>query len=303
MRIIIGAGAVWFIYLKLKDYPFAILDVKFMLEFQYEYLLLAVLLLFLNWGIEAKKWQFLIKETIKIKLFSAFKKVMTGITVGFVTPNRIGEIPARAVLLNDKNNLKDLVVKTSVGAYSQLVVTMFFGTLAVLISSDLFELRGVVYIKLLLILITVIMILSYFFQKHLVKVFYKIGYIKRKKLLDGLSHYKRGELTFVLFLSILRYLVFSLQFFIVLLAFNFHFFSWTELMLIPLCFMIASLIPTILLSEIGVRGSVALFVFGAVSNMDVQIVLASTLLWLINVVVPAIFGVFSLNEFKLLKED
>jgi len=66
--------------------------------------------------------------------------------------------------------------------------------------------------------------------------------------------------------------------------------------------MIASFIPTILISEIGVRGSVALFVFGTVSNMDIQIILSSVLLWLINVALPALIGLINLNDLKILKE-
>ena len=75
-----------------------------------------------------------------------------------------------------------------------------------------------------------------------------------------------------------------------------------ELFLIPVCFLLASSIPTILFSEIGVRGSVALFVFGVVSDLDIQIVLASIVLWFINVALPALFGFYDLYKFKLLKE-
>ena len=302
-RILIGAFAIWFIYIKLKDYSFSVWDVKFILKFKYEYLLLATLLLFLNWGIEAKKWKYLIRETIKIKWYTAFKKIMTSITVGLVTPNRIGEIPARAILLNDKKNLKDLIVKTSVGAYSQLLVTLFFGTMASLFSLCVFQIYATVYLNVCLVIITIVMASSYFFQKYVVNIFYKIGYVKRKNLLDGLNDYGIVQLTFVFFLSSLRYLVFSLQFYLVLSAFNFQFFSFTELLLIPLCFMITSFIPTILISEIGVRGSVALFVFGTISNMEAQIVLASVILWFINIAFPALMGLINISDFKILEEN
>ncbi len=75
-----------------------------------------------------------------------------------------------------------------------------------------------------------------------------------------------------------------------------------EIFLIPVCFLLASSIPTILISEIGVRGSVALFVFGVVSDLDIQIIMASVLLWLINVALPALLGLLNLKELKLLKE-
>ena len=302
-RIIIGIGAIWYIYIELNDNYINLWDDDIFKTFQYNYLLIAVLLLFLNWGIETVKWQFVIKQTIKITWISAFKKIMTGITIGFITPNRIGEIPARAILLNDKENLKDLVVQTSVGAYSQLIVTILFGAISALFTLHLFEITGILFIKIFLILISCFAILSYFFQKLIVKLIYNIAYFKKNKILDGLSHYNNKELIYVLFLSIIRYIVFAFQFFIILQAFNFYFASWTEVLLIPLCFMVASIIPTILISEIGVRGSVALFVFGAISQMDTQILLASVLLWIINVSLPALIGLIYLKGFKIIKEN
>ena len=303
LRIIIGIGALWYVFIKLKDNYTNLWDDELLNNFHYNYLLVGVLLLFLNWGIESIKWQFLIKQTIQIDLISAFKKIMTGITIGFLTPNRVGEIPARAILLNDKENLKDLVVQTSVGAYSQLVVTIVFGSIASLFTLNFFELTEVLFIKAFLILISFFVIFSYFFQKKIVKVIYRIPYIKKNKMLEGLSHYKNKELIYILFLSTVRYIVFSFQFFIILGAFNFHFDSWIELLLIPLCFMITSIIPTVLISELGVRGSVALFVFGAISQMDTQILLASVLLWIINVGLPAIMGLIYIKQFKLFREN
>ena len=52
--------------------------------------------------------------------------------------------------------------------------------------------------------------------------------------------------------------------------------------------------------ELLVRGSVALFVFGTISNLDSQIILASVVLWFINVALPALIGLFSLKELKLI---
>jgi len=67
--------------------------------------------------------------------------------------------------------------------------------------------------------------------------------------------------------------------------------------------MFASFIPTLLISEIGVRGAVAVFVFGTISNLEIQIIMASILLWLINIALPALIGIFNLKEIKLFKEN
>ncbi|MDB4534356.1 hypothetical protein N9242_05730, partial [Vicingaceae bacterium] len=93
------------------------------------------------------------------------------------------------------------------------------------------------------------------------------------------------------------------QYFLVLRAFGLSLDGVNELLLIPVCFLIASFIPTILISEIGVRGSVALFVFGTFSDLEFQIILASVVVWMINVAVPALLGLLNLKELKLIKEN
>lgn len=61
-----------------------------------------------------------------------------------------------------------------------------------------------------------------------------------------------------------------------------------------------AVIPTLALTEIGVRGSVALFFLGLVSTNSIGIVTATFTLWIINLALPALIGsffVFSTNIF------
>ena len=98
-------------------------------------------------------------------------------------------------------------------------------------------------------------------------------------------------------------MVFSFQYFLVLKAFNINLNSWNEILLIPLCFLVTSAIPTLLISEIGVRGSVALFIFGVLTNNHYAIVLSSLILWCINVAIPAIFGLLFIKRLKIIPEN
>ena len=62
-----------------------------------------------------------------------------------------------------------------------------------------------------------------------------------------------------------------------------------------------TIIPTIALTELGVRGSVALYFIGLISSNDIGIVTASFTLWFINLAIPAIIGsafVLRMNIFK-----
>jgi uncharacterized membrane protein YbhN (UPF0104 family) len=303
LRIGIGIVAIWVIIAKLKD-NFIDFCNQLISNIHYELIVIALVLVFFNWGIEAAKWKYLIYKTEKITFFTAFKLTITGITLGLITPNRIGEIPGRALLLNNKNKLKELIVKTSVGAYSQLVITFLFGTVAAFFTLKLFDLElNTLIINLFLVIVTCFMVASYFLNYHLKNILYKIPYIKKNNLLDALQSFNLKELLCVLVLSCLRYMVFSLQYYLILKAFNIYFNSWMELFLIPLCFMVTSVIPTLLLSEIGVRGSVALFIFGIITNNHLVIVSASILLWLINVALPALIGLVFIKRFQIVSEN
>lgn len=303
LRIIIGVVAVWFIYVKLKD--------GFLIEFQkisagkinYRLIVVAVLMLLINWGIEALKWRYAIRKTEEISFFKAFKLTITGITIGLLTPNRIGEIPARALLLS-KDYFKEITLKTAVASFSQVLITYLVGMVGLILSYDYFNIPISPIIMIVILVIgSVALFLVYFKVNKLEFIFDKIKFLKEKKIFNALSEFSFYELFTLLGLSFLRYIVFSIQFWLVLRAFGIILVSLDDILLIAVCFMVASFIPTILISEIGVRGSVALFVFGTVSDMDFQIILASVLLWLINVGLPALIGIVNLKELKILKEN
>jgi len=63
-------------------------------------------------------------------------------------------------------------------------------------------------------------------------------------------------------------------------------------------FLIQTLVPSIALIEIGVRTNVALFVLGLISSNAIGILSASLLLWMINLMLPAIVGAFLLFQIK-----
>ena len=63
-------------------------------------------LVFVNWGFEAKKWQVLLKPLQPINFFTAFKSVLSGVTLSINTPNRIGEYGGRILYIRKEKELK-----------------------------------------------------------------------------------------------------------------------------------------------------------------------------------------------------
>ena len=301
-RIVIGVAALWFIYIKLEDnFVNHFQEIK-SLDIGYSFILIAILLVAINWGVEVVKWKYAIRKVEKISLKLAYKITVTGITLGIITPNRIGEIPARALLLN-KDSFKEIILKTTVSSFSQLIITLFLGGVAFLLTHHQFDLMiNPVLMNLGLLFSFLILLLLYFKVSRLEIVFNRLKYFREKEFFKALSEFSYNELFNLLILSFVRYIIFLVQFWLLLKAFGIVLVSLEEILLIPICFMIASFIPTILVSEIGVRGSVALLVFGVISDMNIAIVSASFLLWVINIALPALIGLFNLKEIKIVKE-
>jgi hypothetical protein len=91
--------------------------------------------------------------------------------------------------------------------------------------------------------------------------------------------------------------------------FGLHITYFDALVLISLVYFIMAVIPTIALTELGIRGSVAIYFFGLylakfpgiMTTENVGVFAASTLLWMINLGIPALIGtvfVFRLQFFR-----
>jgi hypothetical protein len=101
-------------------------------------------------------------------------------------------------------------------------------------------------------------------------------------------HYR--ALTNILLLSIMRYLVFTLQYILLLQLFCVQILWWQAFALVGVQFLILAIIPSIALGELGVRGKISIALFGLLSSNIVGIVATSAGIWLINLIIPAVAG-------------
>ena len=79
-----------------------------------------------------------------------------------------------------------------------------------------------------------------------------------KYYLNAIERIERKTLVHVLMLSALRYLVFSFQFYLLLLAFGLVIPYPTAMLLIAMTYFVMAAIPTIALADLGIRGSVSI---------------------------------------------
>ena len=188
-------------------------------------IVIVLFLMFLNWFLEALKWRYMISKIEKVSIYTSLKAVFAGITVSSFTPNRVGEYGGRVFYLEKADRLKGVII-TFIGSMSQLLITILFGSISFIILSELlFESKilfsAISEFKLLVFLLLFLLnvfIFYFFYNVHSFISFFNLNkYINRfKQYIQTFTIYNSSELTNILLFSFSRYIVFSIQFLILL---------------------------------------------------------------------------------------
>ena len=97
-------------------------------------------------------------------------------------------------------------------------------------------------------------------------------------------------------LSIIRYLIFSFQFYYLLSIFGVNLDYVNAMIIITTMYLLSSILPVISAFDFVIKGSVALFLFNFVNVNEIIILCITTIMWLLNFVLPSVFGgIFVLN--------
>ena len=94
--------------------------------------ILVIVLMFVNWSLEALKWKISVQSVQPVTFFRSLKAIFSGVSFSVTTPNRTGEYLGRVLYMDDGNRLR-VISLTILGSISQLLVTIFFGLLGLLI--------------------------------------------------------------------------------------------------------------------------------------------------------------------------
>ncbi len=314
LKIGIVAFALFFLYQQLNSQSsfddFNIDYIFLKIKKNYFVIILVVFFMFINWFLESLKWRFLISKIEKISIKRSIRAIFSGITISTFTPNRVGEYGGRVFCLQKGDRIQAVLI-TVIGSMAQLLTTIIFGLIGVLLLPNLmpgFEsfLSDLVFaypIMVFIIILLIVLLLGVFFNTSVLSILLsKIKFLRKfVKYTNVFSFYSYSDLLEVLLYSIARYLVFTFQFFILLQVFDVHV-SYIDMMILSTNMLfIISIIPTIAITEIGVRGSVALFLFSLVSTNTLGILSATLIMWVINLLLPAMIGtifIFTLQFFR-----
>ncbi len=252
---------------------------------------LAFVLVFANWGIEAVKWQFVTKPIQSLSYITAFKSVFMGVAVSTVFPNRTGEFLGKILVLGKHNKVKGIFASL-ISSLSQLFITLFCGLLSFIFCRNLlqhtFNISSEIYFWCISLL--VLSLLVYLLLPHIVLFLERFISKRWMQYIEFCKNYSFISLLKLYVLSFLRYTVFVLQLYLLFVFFNQHITIMLFIQLASVAFMLTTVIPTMALSELFVRSNVGLMIFSTTGISDEIIVTVYTLLWIINIALPALTG-------------
>ena len=273
---------------------------------------LVIFLMIVNWGIETKKWQILIQHVQHFSFYRAFKSVLSGCSVTMLTPNRIGEYGGRILYVKDEHRIKAISL-TLVGSISQLLVTMIMGCIGLLhlrylshnnISAGavLPEFWGDVLIY-LSIGITIVLLFFYLRLGWLVRMMEKLPSLQKiVNHIRVLDEFNDANLLQILCLSFARYLVFVVQYVLILQVMDVHIPLVLCFWLMTVFYLVMAVAPTIGFIDLPVRVSASWAIMKLFTTNELGVGTASLGIWLINLVTPAIIGSLLILSIKILKE-
>jgi hypothetical protein len=270
--------------------------------------LAALALVPLNWGLEAWKWQLLARHLEPNHSFGrSLRAVLLGLTLGFATPNRVGDYAARILELHARRRL-EAVGAVFLGRYAQLVATVLAGGAGLLYFLVKFYLVGYPAAQVGVVvaggLVGALALLPFYRSRLLLAVLALVKPLRRfRRYLAVMPTYSAAELHAVLGISGLRYAVFCGQFLLLLYAYGVRGALGPAVAAVAGTFLFKSLVPSLnALADVGVRELSATHLFGLLGQPPLPVLSASLSLWVVNIALPSALGLLLLPGLRVLRE-
>jgi hypothetical protein len=246
------------------------------------FLVAATLLMPLNWLLETIKWRRLLQSTEP--LTELLKAVLAGITLGFITPGRSGEFVGRVFFTSEERKAKIFYLST-IGGIAQSVATLVFGVFFVAQWSNDFFINGIT------IGLATAFALLYFRFDLLNHIISALPFLQQHQLIITNNELPvlSVQLT-VLFLSAIRFAVYVMQYALLLFFFGVSAGFYALAVHSGVFLAIQTFSPLMPLLDVSYRGGTALFVFKNLSNNNIAVLTSVLVVWILNLVIPAVLG-------------
>ena len=271
------------------------------------YLVGCVVLMPINWLIESVKWRILILPWKNLTKIDAMKAIYAGISVGLVTPARIGEYGGRLLLIDGEDRIKSIPA-TLISSIAQNISNIIGGYIGALIFCYCyFSFNRFVYIAgSILGLLVIIMLCALFFNISKLKLDglnrWWLGKLLNKQA-HVISQYDRPILKRVLTLSYLRYLIYCTQYVLILDFLGLELSLLAAFSGVAVIYLFQSGIPLPPILSVIARGELAIVIWSLFTANVGGILVATFGLWVINLVFPALLGLLIILNVNFLKSS
>ncbi|HUR30393.1 MAG TPA: lysylphosphatidylglycerol synthase domain-containing protein [Saprospiraceae bacterium] len=260
------------------------------------YIALVFVLMPVNWWLETLKWHGFLSVHARVGFRRAFKAVTSGIALSLFTPNRIGEYGGR-ILFMPYAVRWPVVFSTLMGSVSQNLVAFGMGTMAFIL---LF--KGLILFKILGIALLALGAVAYFKMHQVIQWVCRWNlhksFLRLINQLAFLKDYHSRLLFRSLVIAFLRYVVYISQFVLLLNAFEPQT-SVAQLFLGVSClYLFHTIIPMPPVADVLARTNIALILWSGTGMSELSISLASFIVWIINLLIPAILGSLAIGTIE-----
>lgn len=268
---------------------------------QFIYLIFVFLLLFPNLFTEAFKWQLLNGKVEKFSIKTSFKAVVAGVSTGFFTPNRVGEMAGRIIFLAPENRRKGIVLSIISGLTMTLTILIAgipaLATYLFVINKNLIN-NKLVYFS-LAIFLTILLLGIYFLLPKIGEKFSENSKLpKIKTFFSHLQYFNVKDLFIILCVSFCRFVIFCVQMYCILRFFGIDIPLHYSVVGICSNYLLITLTPSFSFSEGAVRSSWAAVIFASLGANPISCIFAGIAIWLINTMLPVIYGTFLILKSK-----
>ena len=268
---------------------------------------IAMILIPVNYGIEAAKWHYLVFKKSNSNYWLAYKSVLSGMALGILTPSRVGEPFTRALMVPNGSYINSAAAAL-ICSLSQLAATLLFGIIGALTLTNLFNTSAtgipgyvvggaILFVIAALLLLLSPTMLKWISNHHFTK--------KVLQSLSGIDSFSLRQIATVQALSIARYCVFLLQYCCILYAFGCSLSPLHIVSAVACIFLVGSAIPAPTIVDAGIKISLAILFLGSTLDNEKVAAAASTTIWVMNIAIPALVGtIFAMtNTFDTEKQQ
>ena len=314
IKILIVIAGCWVLYVKIiknQDLTEMWQSVKMSFSSLKNILLmvLAFLLMPVNMAFETIKWQKSVLPVEKVPFKKAYVAIFTGVMAGMLFPNRTGDFLGRIFILEKGNRIKAAML-TFVGNIAQMIVTVSLGCVAWMFFSEGNSLWYKIVISLIIITLAFLLYFNIKFLIYFKKLIPNKWRPRVEKYMEIFGAFSRGDLARILLIAIAKYAVYSFQFVLLIWAFDVPLNYFQAMIPIMMTYLLMTVVPFITITEIAVRGGICTSVFdswfainGINTAFSMMVFSASTMLWLYNLAIPAIIGLFFIRRLKFMRSS